>query len=86
MKIKIILLSALILCIATVGIVSYGTTGFTGTDDQAEQLITTVQHDYKPWIKPLWEPGRLEGVLFSVQILIGFTLIGYFLVFRKKKK
>ena len=50
-----------------------------GADGEAEEAITEVQPDYKPWFQPLFEPpsGEIESLLFSSQAALGAGLIGY---------
>jgi len=52
---------------------------FTGSDGQAEDLITHAHPDYQPWFAPLWEPpsNEIESMLFGLQASIGAALIGY---------
>ena len=53
---------------------------FAGSDNQAEQAITALDPDYKPWAAPLWEPpsGEIESLLFALQAAIGAGLLGYY--------
>ena len=53
---------------------------FTGSDDQAEKMITQIQPDYKPWFSSVWEPpsGEIESLLFALQAGIGAGVIGYY--------
>ncbi|MGB3655438.1 MAG: energy-coupling factor ABC transporter substrate-binding protein [Rivularia sp. (in: cyanobacteria)] len=50
-----------------------------GADGEAQEAITEVQPDYKPWFQPLFEPpsGEIESLLFSSQAALGAGLIGY---------
>ncbi len=50
-----------------------------GADGEAEEAITEVNPDYKPWFQPLFEPpsGEIESLLFSSQAALGAGLIGY---------
>ncbi|HSQ42362.1 MAG TPA: energy-coupling factor ABC transporter substrate-binding protein [Fibrobacteraceae bacterium] len=62
---------------------------FTGSDDQAESMITQIQPDYQPWFQPFWEPpsGEIESLLFALQAAIGAGAIGYVIgVFRGRKQ
>lgn len=62
---------------------------FAGADGKAEEAITKIDKDYKPWFNSIWEPpgGETEGLLFSVQAAIGAGLLGYCLgyIIGKKK-
>jgi cobalt/nickel transport protein len=53
---------------------------FTGSDDQAEAMITQIKPDYQPWAAPIWEPpsGEIESLLFALQAAIGAGLLGYY--------
>jgi cobalt/nickel transport protein len=54
---------------------------FAGADDQAKDLVGTIQPDYKPWFEPLMEPpsGEVASLLFSLQAALGAGFIGYWL-------
>ena len=57
---------------------------FTGSDGQAEELITKINPEYEPWFHSVWEPpsGEIESLLFALQAAIGsgvlFYCIGYY--------
>lgn len=62
---------------------------FTGTDDQARDLIGTIAPDFQPWFVPLLEPasGEVASLLFALQAAIGAGFIGYYLgVARTREK
>jgi cobalt/nickel transport protein len=52
---------------------------FSGTDDQAEQMIKQIHAGYEPWTKPIWKPpsDEIETLLFCVQGGLGALVIGY---------
>jgi cobalt/nickel transport protein len=54
---------------------------FAGADGQAEELITQIRPEYKPWASSLWEPpsGEIESLLFALQAAIGAGFLGYYL-------
>ncbi len=55
---------------------------WSGADDLAMQKIHEITGgEYRPWMRPLWEPpsGEIETFLFSLQSAIGALIIGYFL-------
>lgn len=54
---------------------------FAGADDQAKDLVSQIQPDYKPWFEPLLEPpsGEVASLLFSLQAAMGAGFIGYWL-------
>lgn len=61
---------------------------FTGSDGQAETVITETHPDYQPWFAPLWEPpsGEIESLLFGLQAALGAALIGYCLGFLRGRR
>lgn len=61
---------------------------FSGSDGQAQQLITQVSPDYQPWFNPLWEPpsGEIESLLFALQAAIGAGVLGYYLGLRRGQR
>jgi cobalt/nickel transport protein len=54
-------------------------TEFGGADGAAEEAITQINPDYKPWAAPLLEPpgSETEGLLFALQAALGAGVIGY---------
>ena len=54
---------------------------FRGSDDQATDLIGTIDPGYKPWFKPIMEPPSDEvgSLLFALQAALGAGFIGYYL-------
>ena len=60
---------------------------FAGADDQAEQAISTLNANYQPWFKPLWEPpsGEIESFLFALQAAIGSGFVFFYLGYTKGK-
>lgn len=60
---------------------------FAGSDDQAEQAISSLNANYKPWFKPLWEPpsGEVESFLFALQAAIGSGFVFYYIGYSKGK-
>ncbi|MCL1978017.1 MAG: energy-coupling factor ABC transporter substrate-binding protein [Candidatus Bathyarchaeota archaeon] len=58
---------------------------FSGTDGQGPDEIAS--SGYTPWIDPLgYEPGELgERVLFSLQVAIGASILGYFVGYMRAK-
>ncbi|MDI6906956.1 MAG: energy-coupling factor ABC transporter substrate-binding protein [Thermoanaerobacterales bacterium] len=61
---------------------------FTGADGRAEEMIMEIRPDYKPWIKPIWEPpsGEIESLLFALQAALGAGFIGYYFGRRKARR
>ena len=60
---------------------------FAGADARAEQAINTIDANYKPWFKPLWEPpsGEVESFLFALQAAIGSGFVFYYIGYAKGK-
>lgn len=54
---------------------------FGGSDGQAEVAIGESHPDYRPWVKPWFEPpsAEVESLLFASQAALGAGLIGYVL-------
>ncbi|NEO26808.1 MAG: energy-coupling factor ABC transporter substrate-binding protein [Kamptonema sp. SIO4C4] len=50
-----------------------------GADGEAEEAITEIQPDYKPWFGGVFEPpsGEIESLLFVSQAALGAGVIGY---------
>jgi len=83
-----IILIFLVVIIAVVPLIMLNGAEFSGSDDQAENAISDLQTDYKPWFSPVWEPpsGEVESLLFSLQAAIGAGIIGYYFGRKSKKK
>ena len=60
---------------------------FAGADDQAKNAISSIDANYKPWFKPLWEPpsGEVESFLFALQAALGSGFVFYYLGYSKGK-
>jgi len=60
---------------------------FAGADDQAKDAISSIDANYKPWFKPLWEPpsGEVESFLFALQAALGSGFVFYFIGYSKGK-
>nr|WP_281375691.1 energy-coupling factor ABC transporter substrate-binding protein [Gellertiella hungarica] len=81
MKQNLILIAAVAgLAVAPLFIHRDGKAEFSGSDGQAEALITEIRPDYQPWFSPLWEPpsGEIESLLFALQAAVGAGLIGFY--------
>lgn len=61
---------------------------YSGTDDAAENAISTIQKDYEPWFSPLFEPpgSEVESLLFTLQGSIGAGIIFYVIRLPKREK
>jgi len=60
---------------------------FAGSGDQAEQAISSLNANYKPWFKPLWTPpsGEVESFLFALQAALGSGFVFYYIGYSKGK-
>ncbi len=54
---------------------------FAGADGLAEEQISKIAPDYKPWFESLFEPksGEIESLLFALQAAIGAGVVGFIL-------
>ena len=61
---------------------------YSGADGQAEEVITEIDPNYKPWFSSIYEPqsGEVESLLFAVQASLGTGVICYYLGYIKGKK
>ena len=89
LKINVLLL-LLVVIIAVIPLTFHKSAEFAGADDKAQDAITSIKPDYKPWFHSLWVPpsGEIESLLFALQAGIGCLIIGYYFGFahgRKKK-
>lgn len=85
---KNIILLVLVIALAVVPLITIKDAGFSGADGKAEEAISEINANYKPWFKPVWEPpsGEIESLLFSLQAAVGAGFIGYFIGLSKGKK
>jgi len=85
MKYLYILIIGLLLAIFTLPFVVNAGKDFSGTDGQGPDQITS--SGYTPWIEPLgYQPDELgERVIFSLQVAIGASIIGYFVGYMRSK-
>ncbi|SHF06614.1 cobalt/nickel transport protein [Caldanaerobius fijiensis DSM 17918] len=86
--IKNLSLVLLVIGIAVFPLITLNNAKFTGSDDKAEQMITSIDKTYKPWFKPIWEPpsSEIESLLFSLQAAVGAGFIGYYIGLTKGRK
>ncbi|AFY56169.1 cobalt transport protein [Rivularia sp. PCC 7116] len=73
------LLISAVIVLAVAPIIFVRDAEFGGADGEAEEEITKIQPEYKPWFSPIFEPpsGEIESLLFSSQAALGAGLIGY---------
>jgi len=82
--VAIVMLTVLPLWFAAVPSAEPGGTApeaFSGADARAQQAITTIAPNYKPWFAPLFEPpsGEIASLLFALQAALGAGVIGFWL-------
>ncbi len=60
---------------------------FEGADSRAQQAISRIAPDYKPWFSPVLEPSSNEiaSLLFALQAALGAGVIGYWLGLSKAR-
>ncbi|MBD8137532.1 energy-coupling factor ABC transporter substrate-binding protein [Bacillus sp. CFBP 13597] len=86
---KSLLLLFLVVILATLPLITQQGTEFGGADGEAEEAITKIHPEYKPWFNSIWEPpgAETESLLFALQAAIGAGFIGYFIgVMRQRNK
>ncbi|HHE31490.1 MAG TPA: energy-coupling factor ABC transporter substrate-binding protein [Chlorobaculum parvum] len=85
--VKNLLAGVLVIALAAVPLMTLKHAEFGGSDDQAEQAITQLHPEYKPWFAPFWEPpgGEVESLLFALQAALGAGVLGYGLGFLRGK-
>lgn len=84
---KNLILALLVIVIAVAPLLFLKGAEFGGSDDQAEEAITQIDENYKPWFSPVWEPpsGEIESLLFSLQAAIGSGIVCYYFGYQKGK-
>lgn len=78
---KNILLLALVIILAIIPLYIAKNAEFGGADGQAEEAISQINPNYKPWFNSIWEPpsGEIESLLFALQACLGTGLIAYYI-------
>ncbi len=84
---KNVILGILVIGLAFGPLVFAHNAKFAGADDQAGEAISTIDANYQPWFKPLWEPpsGEIESFLFALQAALGSGMVFYYLGYVKGK-
>lgn len=82
-----ILLLAVVL-LAGIPLLLHPGSEFGGADGMAEEAITEVAPDYKPWFSNIWEPpgGETESLLFALQAALGAGFLGYYFGLKRGEK
>jgi len=61
---------------------------YSGSDNQAQQAISQLDPNYKPWFAPIFEPAssEIESLLFTLQGSIGSAIVFYILGYYRGKR
>lgn len=88
MIIRNLLLLAAIVLLMVVPLIVMPQSQFTGSDNQALDLITASTPGYHPWAEPLWTPpgSSMESLLFTLQAALGAGLLGYYIGRRSRAR
>ena len=88
MKNVILGLSVIVLITVPVFLFAPKKAAFSGADNEAEEMITVLHPDYKPWFSSIWEPPspEIESLLFSLQAAMGAGLFSYYIGYIKGRK
>ncbi|MDK2806034.1 MAG: cobalt/nickel transport protein [Thermoanaerobacterium sp.] len=83
-----LILGLLVISLIVFPLITIKNAEFAGADDRATEAITQVDKNYKPWMKPVWEPpsGEIESLLFACQAAIGAGFLGYYIGLAKGRK
>ncbi|HEY8908682.1 MAG TPA: energy-coupling factor ABC transporter substrate-binding protein, partial [Desulfosporosinus sp.] len=75
------LLLVVVVVLAFAPLIMQRTAKFSGADDQAKNVISSIDPNYKPWFKPIWAPpsAEVESFLFALQAAIGSGVVFYYL-------
>lgn len=86
MKKNLLLIFAVIL-LAVIPLFIQQDAEFGGADGEAEEVISEIDANYKPWFSNIWEPpsSEIESLLFMLQAAIGAGFIGYFVGYTRGK-
>ncbi|MBF7081883.1 energy-coupling factor ABC transporter substrate-binding protein [Desulfallas sp. Bu1-1] len=83
-----IFLLVLVIALAVFPLIYASDAEFGGADGEAEEVITNINPDYKPWFTSIWEPpsGEIESLLFALQGALGAGFICYYFGYMHGKK
>ncbi|OCQ97104.1 cobalt ABC transporter substrate-binding protein CbiN [Nostoc sp. MBR 210] len=73
------LLILAVLALAVAPLIFVRNAEFGGADGKAQEAISEIQPEYKPWFKSIFEPasGEIASLLFASQAAMGAGVIGY---------
>jgi len=85
---KNVILGVFVIALAFGPLVFRHNAEFAGADDRAEKAISSIDANYQPWFKPLWEPpsSEIETFLFALQAALGSGVVFYYLGYTKGKQ
>ncbi len=78
---KNLILILAVIVIVTAPLLFIKNAEFAGADGLAEEQITQINPDYKPWFEYVLVPasGEIESLLFALQAAIGAGIVGFVL-------
>ena len=84
---KNLILTVLLVTICVIPLFVLKNAEFIGSDDKAEEAITQIDSNYKPWFSPIWQPpsSEIESLLFSLQAAVGSGVVCYYFGYLKGK-
>jgi len=84
---KNLILAVLVVVISVLPVLFLKNAEFAGSDDKAQEAITQIDSNYKPWFSPVFEPPsvEIESLLFSLQAAIGSGIVCYYFGYLKGK-
>ncbi len=91
MKTKHILIAFIIFAVILIVYQIYGSgivlDGLQGSDDKGVTAIQQIAPGYKPWFKHVitFKSDWAEPVMFTVQAVIGLSILGLYIVKQQKK-
>ncbi len=85
---KNLILLAFVVVIGVFPLLTIKDCEFGGADGKAEEIISSIAPDYKPWAESPMSPpgGETESLLFALQAAAGAGLVGYVLGYFKGKR
>ena len=84
---KNLILATLVVVISVIPVLFLKNAEFAGSDYKAQEAITQIDSNYKPWFSPVFEPPsvEIESFLFLLQAAIGSGIVCYYFGYLKGK-
>jgi cobalt/nickel transport protein len=84
---KNLILAAFVVIIAIIPLLFLKNADFSGSDQKAQEQITVIDANYKPWFSSVWKPpsAEIESLIFSLQAAIGSGIVCYYFGYLKGK-